>query len=233
MKRDQVIVFGYNEYSREIVRQFHETENPVRIYTLEEPLMKEALADGYDAALFDLSDRWDDIAMAYDIQTLRIFCALQDDADNVFLTISLRAAFKDVFIATLARNQESADKLRIAGADKVMPIMQTTANIITEHIEKPVVTKALHTLLYEQSDILIAEIAVGENSPVIGKTLHEVSEQTKANLVIMSVSDHIHAMHFAVTKRGAEHRLDAGDTVVVIGYNDAIEAFRAEAGGAT
>lgn len=231
MKNDQVIIFGYNEYAKEIVRQFHNIENPVRIYTLEEALRKEATADGYEAALFDLSDRWDDIAMAYDIESLRIFCALQDDANNVFLTISLRAAFKDVFIATLARNQENADKLRIAGADKVMPILQTTANIITEHIEKPVVTKALHALLYEKGDILIAEVLVGEQAPAIGQSLQELSARTGTDLIIMSVSDHIHAMHFAVTKEGAAHRLAAGDTVVVIGYNDAIQAFRAEIGG--
>ena len=226
MIKGATLIFGYNDYAMEIIRQVADEGMPVYIYTMDENLLRDAKAMGCNASLFDLSDDWDEIAQRFDTENLRLFCTLQDDAENIFLAISLRAAFKDVFIVALARNQESARKLRMAGADKTMPILQTTANIITERLEKPIVMRAVHDLLYGRSDVMIKQLVITGDSPFVGKRVEELDDAKKQNVIIFCVADSLHGTHFAVTKKGRRHQIGANDIIIIIGYNDDIEAFR-------
>ena len=86
--------------------------------------------------------------------------ALDDDAENVFLTISLRTIFEHLPIIALAQDNESAAKLKSAGANKVMATQQITANIITEMLEKPTVTGVLHDILYDNSMLKIVQLSI-------------------------------------------------------------------------
>jgi len=225
IKRD-AIIFGYNEYARQIAANIKNQFRSVRLYTAHEAELKVALEKGYDAALFDLGDDWDDIASAYAIDDLLVFCALENDAENVFLTISLRAAFADVTIVSLAKNQESANKLKIAGANKVMPILQTTANIIAEILEKPVVTELMHDILYEKSALQIVQIEIGETDGIVGMQLHDVTWHEEYGVIILAVVDRELDTSFIFTSKGYNHKIDPGDLLVVIGYAKDISHFK-------
>ena len=224
MKRD-AIIFGYNEYARQIAANIDSQFRTVRLYTQSEPEIKTASERGYDVALFDLGDEWDDIADDFNMDELLIFCALENDAENVFLTISLRAAFSDVTIISLGSSQESANKLKIAGANKVMPILQTTANVITEILEKPIVTELMHNILYEKSKLEIAQIAIEEGSPFVGMHLYDVAWHEEYGVIILAVVDRELGTSFVFTSKGHNHKIDPGDLLVVIGYEHDIKNF--------
>ena len=225
MNKNTILLFGYNDFTKEIVKQLADEQTAIHIYTMHESLLHEGKEAGYDISLFDLSDEWDEIASLYDTDHLRVFSTLEDDAENIFLTISLRAAFENIYIVALARNQESASKLKIAGANKIMRILQTTANIITEYLQKPVMLEAMHNLLYGQTDVVLEEITIRENSPFIGQTLEALDSAKVHNVIILAVQDNRFKTHFAVTKKGHHHILTLNDIIIVIGYNDEIEAF--------
>lgn len=225
MIKQDAIIFGYNEYARQIALNIKGQFRSVRLYTQDETERKAGLERGYDMALFDLGDEWDDIARDYLLEDLLIFCALDNDAENVFLTISLRAAFNDVTIVSLAKNQESANKLRIAGANKVMPILQTTANVITEILEKPIVTDVMHNILYEQSSLEIAQIHIDEDAAIVGKQLHDIIWHEEYGIIILAVVDQELGTSFIFTSKGHNHKIDPGDLLVVIGYDHDIKNF--------
>lgn len=232
MKKNEAVVFGYNEYAKQIAMQIDSKYRSVRLYVLDEASMEKAREEGFDAALFDLSENWEEIERSYRIEELLVFCALDDDAENIFLTISLRATFQDLYIVSLARNQESANKLKIAGANKILPILQTTANIITEILEKPVVTDVLHGILYEESDIKIAQVTVCEGADVIGKKLHELTANRTYGVIILAVvDDEMSAPSFVFTSKGSGHTVKTGDILIVMGYDSGIKAFALEMGG--
>jgi Trk K+ transport system NAD-binding subunit len=224
MKRD-AIIFGYNEYARQIAGNIEKQFRSVRLYTMRDTELQAGQERGFDMALFDLEDNWDDIAKDFDIDELLIFCALEDDAENVFLTISLRAAFGDVTIISLAKNQESANKLKIAGANKVMPILQTTANVITEILEKPIVTDLMHNILYEKSNLEIAQLLIEEGSSIVGKRLHDIAWHEEYGVIILAVVDRELGTSFVFTSKGHNHKIDPNDLLVVIGYDHDIKNF--------
>jgi Trk K+ transport system NAD-binding subunit len=225
MIKKDAIIFGYNEYARQIAFNVEGQFRSVHLYTQYESDAKAGRERGFDMAIFDLGDEWDDITKDYDLEDLLIFCALEDDAENVFLTISLRAAFTNVTIISLAKNQESANKLRIAGANKVMPILQTTANVITEILEKPIVTDVMHNILYAKSSLEIAQIHIEEGMSIVGKRLHDITWHEEYGIIILAVVDQELDTSFIFTSKGHNHKIDPGDLLVVIGYEQDIKNF--------
>lgn len=232
MKRKQsdAIVFGYNEYASQIVKNIRSEYRSVRFYVLKEENLELALEQGYDAALFDLGDDWDEISRSNDLDHLLIFCALENTANNIFLTISLRATFEDVTIVALANDQESGNKLKMAGANKIIPMVEATANVITGLLESPVTSNIVHHLLYENSELKLAQVTVAENSKFVGKYLHDIRWHEVFGVMILAVVDQDVSTSFIFTGKGQKHKLDPGDMLIVIGYEKDISNFERSIG---
>jgi hypothetical protein len=141
-KKAAALLFGYNEYTLEIQENISFKYENIEIFSLEE---------NEKSSKFDLSDDWSELEDKFNMDESVAFCVLEDDATNIFLTLSLRASFDNLNIIAFSKNKEGATKLTLAGADKVIPIIQTTASMISDILRKPIVTKVMHSILYEQS----------------------------------------------------------------------------------
>ncbi len=226
-----VLIFGYNEYAVQIAKQVRSTQ-AVRIFVHTDEEAQRALEDGFEVERFDFSDRWHDDAQRYDAPQSVLYCALEAREENLFLTLSLRDAFTHATIIALAINHEDAHKLKMAGADKVFPVVQMTADLIVDLIEKPIVTDVLHKILYEKSDLQIAQITITKGSWLCGKRTHDLLWEGELSVIIIAIVDlELHST-FVFTAKGFNHHIDEGDILVVIGYHEQIEAFKTSIGGA-
>ncbi|MEA3522695.1 MAG: NAD-binding protein [Campylobacterota bacterium] len=228
---NNALVFGYNEFAMQIASQLKESYEEVYIYVSDEDEKERALDDGFNATIFDFGDDWEDLQDKHNLQEFIVFSALQDDAQNVFLTISLRASFEELYIIALAKNQESSNKLKMAGANKVLPVLQMTANLIVEILEKPVVTDVLHKILYEKSDLQIAQISLKESSNIIGVKLQDIIHNEQYGVILIAIVDQQLQSTFIFTAKGYNHFLCVGDILVVVGYEKEIKIFEKEIGG--
>lgn len=225
MSYHSAIVFGFNEYAKQIAFQIAPEYKTFMIFVLSEIEQSAAREAGFEAVLFDLSEDWKVIQERFDTKYLIVFCALDNDAENVFLTISLRSIFEELPIIALAGDHESAAKMKSAGANKVMPILQITANVITEILEKPTVTEVLHDILYEQSFLKMAQIVVPKDSFLVGKHLHDIDWGEEFDVLVLAIVDHQLSATFSFTSRGHNHHIDPEDILVVVGYEDSIAAL--------
>lgn len=225
MSYQSAIVFGFNEYAKQIAMQIAPEYLSFAIFVMTEAERSAAKAAGFEVALFDLGEDWKLIEERFDPESLIVFCALEKDAENVFLTISLRSIFEELPIIALAGDHESAAKMKSAGANKVMATQQITANIITEMLEKPTVTEVLHDILYEQSFLKIAQISVPENSFLVGKHLHDIDWGEEFDVLVLAIVDHQLSATFSFTSKGHHHHIDPEDILVVVGYEDSISAL--------
>jgi len=225
MIRDCAVVFGFNEYAKQIAQQIHGMYSDFALYVLNESERAQAKASGFEAELFDLSENWKMIEERFDPERIIAFCALDNDAENIFLTISLRSTFEELPIIALAQDHESSAKIKSAGANKVMPILQITANVIAEMLEKPTVTEVLHDILYENSSLMIAQITVPEGAFLVGKHLHDVDCSTIYDVVILAIVDHEMGATFSFTSKGHNHHIDPEDILIVVGYEEKIAEF--------
>jgi Trk K+ transport system NAD-binding subunit len=213
---NNALIFGYNDYTFEIEKNI--SSNYKKIYILK---LGEEGEDG-----FDLGDNWDNISNRVDINDSVAFCILEDMAENIFLTISLRDAFKDLTIVALAQDKESADKLSLAGATRVLPTTQTTANVIVEMLEKPIVTEVFHDILYEKSALKIAQIKIEDHTIFEGQYPTDIEWSTKHGIIVISVVHEELSTEFIYSAKARHHMIKSGDIFVVVGYEQDIKEFK-------
>ncbi len=223
MKRVSALIFGYNELSQEIAGSLKDEYGEI-IYFVRDQEINEADIEG-EIHLYDLTDDWNELDETIDIQKSIAFCVVDDEAENVFLTISLRAHFEDLLIVAIATNKESVHKLEMAGANKVIPIKETTADIITNLIEKPITNKVLHSILYEKSDLKIAQIEV-ENADVFGGEFPaDIDWSRYQGIVVLSIMHQDLSTEFIYSSKAKRKPLQNGDILIVVGYEADIAAF--------
>lgn len=220
-----VLVFGYNEYAKEIVMNFVLEKYSVHICVTDEVSFKNAKDDGFEAELVELDDDWLGIGKKFDINEIVCFCALDDDAQNVFLTISLRAEYEDVYIISLATSKDSADKLKLAGANKAIAKLETISNVIVESLKKPAVVEVINDILYRHRDLKLAEYIICKDSFLDGVYLHDIQLHKEYNIIILAIADKELEAEFTFTMQGYNHKIDAGDVLVVIGKEKDLENF--------
>lgn len=210
------LIFGLNEFTQEIEKNISSHYKNIYIFELAKDV-----ENG-----FDLSDNWDDLKKKVDINDSVAFCILEDMAENIFLTISLRDTFKDLVIVALAQDKESSDKLKLAGASRVLPTTQTTANVIVEMLEKPIVTEVLHAILYEKSTLQIAQIKIGKNSLFDGMHPTDVEWNLTHGIIVISIVHEDMSRDFIYSSKAKHHKIKSGDIFVVVGYEKDIKEFK-------
>ncbi len=227
----EIAIFGYGSYAKSIARNVRRTGAKLTLFVMDDALYSKAQHDGYETYKIDMNTEVEKLSNLCDIDNLLVFCAMHDDANNIFSTISLRAVYQELPIIAIGSTHETALKLKNAGASKVIEKLQTVANMITDMIEKPVVTELMHDILYDDSSLKIAQIYILEESPYLGKFIDEVDIQTKHNIIILGIVDRELSMDLSFTTRGAHHCITESDILVVIGYDDDITAFKEFIGG--
>ena len=224
------LIFGYNDYTLQIAKNVVHKYQNVTIFKLETDPQRGELEE-YEVELFDLSDEWNSLEQKHDLEKSIVFCVLEDIAENIFLTISLRAAFENLTIIGLSNNKESANKLLMAGANKVIPIVQTTASIIAEMLDKPIVTDVLHNILYEKSDLKIAQIEINAHDCFDGKYPADIEWSRDHGIIVISVMHTDGSSEFIYSSKSQHHPIKKGDVFVVVGYENDIKNFEKLIGG--
>lgn len=233
MKKTAVLVFGNNEYGLEIAKNVTYKYKDITIFSLDDVTDTQRENSEFKFENFDLSDDWDDVIEQYDIEKSIIFCALRDEAENIFLTISLRSVFKDINIIALASNNEDANKLRIAGASKVIPIVETTADIITDMLKKPIITEVMHDILYESTDLKVEQIKVTDHSFFDGKYPSDIEWSREHGVIVLSIIHEDMSSEFIYSSKSKHHAIKNGDIFVAVGYEKDLKEFKKLMGGAS
>ncbi len=224
----KIIIFGYNNLSYEAVSRLDQKYQDIVIIETDPALIQSAKDKGYntknidfrcDVALKSLG-----IGKSIDV----IFCFLLEDFNNIFLTLSARAIDKNINIIAIAGSAQSAEKLIAAGANKIIDPYQICGQKIHELIKKPDITNIIDHTVFGRDDLHIAEIIIPTGSSLENTYSSTLSLNEQFNLVLIGIVDKElgDKLHFAIGEK--DHKLDAGDILVVLGPSREINAFKQE-----
>ena len=233
MKESSALIFGYNEYGIEIARNIVNKYTSITIFTLGDIPISMDNKLNFNVEKFDLSDDWDYINNKYHLEDSKIFCALMEESKNIFLTISLRSAFEHLSIIALAKNNEDANKLKMAGANKVIPIVETTANIITDMLKKPILTEVLHEILYEDGDLKVVQIKVTNAEYFDNKYPADIEWSRYHGILVLSIVHEDMSREFIYSSKSKHNFIKNGDILIVVGYEIDLNDFRKVVGDYT
>lgn len=225
MKNRAALIFGYNDYALEIAKNITDEYENIYLYSLnsEQDTLKNR--SGFKVKSFDLSDRWDDLSDNIDIQNSIAFCVLEDSAENIFLTISLRSSFVNLNIIALSNNKQTANKLQMAGANKVIPLVQTTAEMISEMLQKPIVKDVFHKILFESGALKIAQVKINENNDYIGKAISDIDWSSKYGVMVLAIVNEDMSSEFVYSSKIKHHIISKNNMFIIVGYEADIREF--------
>ena len=117
--RDHFIVCGYGQVGRTVVDQLQRLEIPMVLIETDEGLYRQLLASG--VAVIQGDAKRHDVLLAAGIQRARGICIVIDnDADNLYITVTARSLNSRLKIITRAGQQRYAQAIRTSGADEVV-----------------------------------------------------------------------------------------------------------------
>jgi voltage-gated potassium channel len=160
----------------------------------------------------------EDLAKAGLAKARGLVVASDDDADNLYITLSARSQRPDLQIVARASDEAAMKKLQLAGADRVVMPYTAAGRTMANLVLRPQVTEFLDTVLTAAgADLHMAQIEVDETCRAAGRTIRElrVRHATGAIIVALRKKDGT----FDTTPE-PDVVVDAGDVIVGVGTTD-------------
>jgi voltage-gated potassium channel len=171
---DFTVVCGYGRVGEVVVEKLA-AENAYFLILDKDPDKVElARASGYLALQGDASSN--DMLERLRIQEAvrAIVCTTGDDVVNVFITLTARYLNKEVLIIARANKRESAEKLRLAGANHVVVSFESVGRVVNAYVDQPVAFDALYGILSGNKDVGTDAVVVPPDSLADGKSIDAI-----------------------------------------------------------
>ena len=226
MSHRTAFMFGYSKSTYFVAKELLRESLHLSIIVNDESAFEEAKNDGYlDVSLLDITD--DTRLESLNVSEEDYFiCVMKDNHLNVFLTLSLHDLFPNNMIVALSDSVHTTQKLKMAGASKIIDVYNVSANRVYNILHKPVTTQLIERLLSSDEIFSFREMEIPENSSLDGIMVEDF-DFSKHNIILVGMIDRRLSNQFLFITSGLEHRFDKGDTIVCIGYNEDLEKFEA------
>jgi voltage-gated potassium channel len=217
--RDHIIVCGYGRVGRHAVDEFRHAG--VRYVILDHSDDALAAAEEHE----DLFLRGDgandeDLDRAGLGRARGLIVASDDDADNLYITLSAKARRPDLTVIARASSDDAERKLRLAGADRVVTPYTTAGRVMANLMIKPQVTAFVNVLTSaREPNLNFEEIEVRSSCAAVGQTIGELDIAKRTGSYIVAIRKHGGELELRPSK---DTRLDEGDIIVGIGSPEEI-----------
>jgi voltage-gated potassium channel len=226
--KKRIVLFGYGKYGRMLYRILREAGYDITVAIWKEENFARAEADGVkDMRAFSPRSNESIRGLRIDPANTLLYCVMERTANNLFLVLSLRELYHDTPIIAISNTEENSRKLRYAGADTIIDIYEAASRYIVTDITRPAVSEAINEIVFRNNDLKIAEIELEEGTFLEGAMTGSI-DFGRRGIVLLAIIDKELGDKLIFATKGLDHKLDAGDTIILAGKERDIEAFRAE-----
>jgi voltage-gated potassium channel len=150
-----------------------------------------------------------------------LVAALDGDAGNLFVTLSARSLRPDLFIVARARVEETEEKLRRAGADRVVNPQSIGGARIAAFILQPHVTEFLDVVMHERGlEFRLEEVLVPRESPIAGMSIRDAHVRDRTGALVLALRDREGNFN---TNPSPETRIEVDHVLIAIGTPGELE----------
>jgi len=151
-----------------------------------------------------------------------LVAVLGNDAHNVYVTLTAKGLNPDLMIVSRAESQATENKLRMAGADRVVCPHQIGAFRITNLLLRPAIVE-FADVAAKGVELEIDEVVVADDSPFAGKALQDSKLRERAGAMVVAIKRSDGTVVYSPT---AETILSVGDSLITIGQPGRIAASK-------
>jgi voltage-gated potassium channel len=224
--RDHYIICGGGRFGREVAEEFSRSR---AAYAVVDLAPGECEIAGFKDAVFVQGDAGNDEALqAAGVDRARgLVSALPADDANLFVVLTARQLNPELTIITQATEQRSIEKLRLAGANRVVSPYRIAGHSMASALLRPTVVDFIDVAHRERTGLQIEEVLVPEHSPLIGNSIRGagVSEATGATVMAIQRSDGewVNASESATL---ATTPIQARNVLIAVGTDQQLRALR-------
>jgi voltage-gated potassium channel len=212
--RNHIIVCGYGRVGRRAGEELREAGVPYVVLDFGEEALEHARED--NVLFVDGSGSEDEDLVKAGIDHARgIIVASDDDGDNLYITLSVKARRPDATVIARGSSEEAERKLKLAGADRVVTPYTTAGRVMAQLMIKPQVTSFVNAMTSSEApDLNFEEIEVTSSSGAAGQTIGALNISSKTGANIVAVRRQGGALELRPTK---DTLLEEFDVIVGLG----------------
>lgn len=230
---DHVIVCGAGRTGQQIMAEMKTAGVPYVVIDIVKE-RAEQIQQADDDALVLVADATRDESLTQaGIERARgLVACLSQDTDNLFVCLSARDLNPDLTIVARAYEEQTMQKLYVAGADHVVSPNVTGGVRMASVLLRPSVVTFLDVVARgEDVALRFEQIEITDDSPLAGQTLQEARIPQRTGLIVI-------AIRLAASGEGAQWRynpgpdesMHAGDTLIVLGKPEQLDELTVLAG---
>jgi voltage-gated potassium channel len=226
--RSHLIVCGYGRMGRLVCAEFSSQDLPFVVIERRPELLEDfRLRHGIPLHGDATSD---EVLKRAGIERARaLVTVLASDADNLYITLSARLLNERAFIVARAEGHGAEEKLRRAGANRVVSPYQIGGTRVAQAVLRPTVVDFIELATRtEHFDLQIEETRIGAGSPLVGTSLKDNRLRQELGVIIVAIKKSSGKMVFNPPPDTAP---EVGDILIAIGDRQCLDRLEGLARG--
>jgi voltage-gated potassium channel len=218
---NHIVVLGYGRMGQAVIEVLRDRGvefavvdlDPERCHELEEEHLPVVRGDATQEEVL--------LAARVDRASTLITC-LADDAHNVYAILLARQLNPDITLIARAVEDGAEERLRLAGADRVLNPYRVGGMRLAITALKPTVTDFIDASLSGSSmELELAEVVVHPSSDLAGKTLAGAGVRQRFGIIVVALK----RGEKSTFNPGPDELIEAGDVLVALGPIQALESI--------
>lgn len=221
--RDHYILCGFGRVGQEIARELCERGVDFVVIDQTPEAVERARAFGYKVIEGDASDDRT-LNLAGLVRARCLLAASDSDSGNTYITLTAKSVNPNCFIVARAALPYNEEKLRLAGADRVISLYSMGGRRMVLSALQPLAADFMDTLAAgRHGDLLLAEFEVNAQNGLAGKTCGALIEGA-TNATLLGIRHRSGKLEVGPRN---DTMLHEGDIVIVLAEESDIAALSA------
>ena len=217
---NHVIICGYGRMGRQVCKEFSSQEIPFVVIDREAAHLEDFQLPHGIALHGDATQ--DEVLRRAGVDRARaLITVVASDADNLFITMSTRLLNDKLFIVARAESDQAEQKLRRAGANRVVSPYVIGGFRVAQAVLQPTVVDFIDLATRtEHLELQIEESRIAAGSPLAGATLRDSRLRQERGIIIVAIKKATGEMLY---NPPADAVMEAGDILITLGNRQQVD----------
>jgi len=223
---DHFIVRGYGRIGSIVVQQFRRQHVPYVVVERDPERVQAAIGNGALGVEADASR--EEVLKRVGIERARgLIAAVGTDAENVYAVLSARLMRPDLFIVGRAETEDATQKLKRAGANRVISPYQIGAVQIAQTALRPAVVDFVELATSSDNlELAMEEITITPQSTFANRSILDASLRQRYGVIVVGIQREDRRMTF---NPEPDTPIRPGDKLVVLGRPESLKRLETDA----